>query len=222
MASGSSANAYLVSDGVSNLLLDAGLSWKDIQGRSGFKKIDVALISHAHKDHSKSIPELLKHGIETYAPSNCFDTQHHNAFHAIPGDGSVFDSWKVMPFELVHDVKCVGYLVEARKTKGTVVYITDTAYCKFTFSSVTHWLIECNHSRDIMDDNIASGTLNASLRNRIVKSHMNLDTVKELLLANDLSQTEEIWLLHLSNDNSDAERFRREVQEVTGKIVRIA
>lgn len=42
------------------------------------------------------------------------------------------------------------------------------------------------------------------------------------LKANDLSKVREIWLLHLSDGNSDAERFKREVMELTGKPVYIA
>jgi hypothetical protein len=40
--------------------------------------------------------------------------------------------------------------------------------------------------------------------------------------ANDLSKVQEIWLLHLSDGNSDADRFKREIQELTGKPVYVA
>jgi phosphoribosyl 1,2-cyclic phosphodiesterase len=145
---------------------------------------------------------------------------HHNAFGLAHGANIQHQFYAIYAFELEHDVQCMGYCISSPESR--VVYITDTTYTRFTFPKVTHWMIECNHARDILNDNVAAGKLNESLRNRIVKSHMNIETVKHLLLANDLSQTQEIWLLHLSNDNSDAERFRKEVQEVTGKAVYIA
>jgi phosphoribosyl 1,2-cyclic phosphodiesterase len=223
LASGSKGNCYFVTDGSTNILLDAGISWKEIQVRSGFRKIDLALVTHSHGDHSKCIPELLKFGIETYAPADCFKKRHHNAFNAISGDGSVFfNTWKVMPFDLVHDVPCVGYLIEHIGAKSKLVYITDTMYCKYRFTSVTHWLIECNYSKDIIDNNVVDGLLHVSLRNRVVQSHMSIETVKGLFLANDLSKTKEIWLLHLSDANSDEAGFKREIQEATGKPVYIA
>ena len=46
--------------------------------------------------------------------------------------------------------------------------------------------------------------------------------VKEFLRANDLSKVEEIHLLHLSDGNSDEARFKREIQELTGRVVMVA
>ena len=51
---------------------------------------------------------------------------------------------------------------------------------------------------------------------------MELKTVKDFLSANDLSKVIEIHLIHLSSANSDAERFRKEIQAITGKPVYIA
>jgi phosphoribosyl 1,2-cyclic phosphodiesterase len=223
LASGSSGNAYLVSDGVSNILLDAGISLEKIHKRSGFKRIDIALISHKHLDHSKAIPELLKSGTPTFMPiSMAREIKNHNAYSA---DGTTYTphinegDFVIKEFELQHDVPTLGYALYHLTLDKTIVYITDSAYTKYKFNNVTHWLLECNHARDILDENVASGTLNQSLRNRIVQNHMNIDTAKDILRVNDLSKTEAIYLLHLSNDNSDAERFKREVQELTGKAV---
>ena len=36
------------------------------------------------------------------------------------------------------------------------------------------------------------------------------------------NRVEAIWLIHLSDDNSDAERFRREIMAATGKPVYVA
>jgi hypothetical protein len=42
------------------------------------------------------------------------------------------------------------------------------------------------------------------------------------LKANDLSKVQEIWLLHLSEQNSCEKRFKEEVQKITGKPTYIA
>ena len=54
---------------------------------------------------------------------------------------------------------------------------------------------------------------------RVIDTHFALEDVKEFLKANDLSKVKEIYLIHLSDGNSDAEQFKREIQELTGKTV---
>ena len=69
---------------------------------------------------------------------------------------------------------------------------------------------------------VEAGLVPKKLKSRILKSHFSLENVKEFLKANDLSKVQEIWLLHLSDGNSDAERFKRETQEISRKPVYIA
>ena len=221
LASGSSGNCYLVSDGVCNILLDAGLPWRKIQELSGYRRIDCVLVSHSHADHSKGVAEALRMGIDVFMPSEMFfaNPRHnaHGMYHMTQFRGK---KWSMTAFDLQHDVECYGFVIDIGDSR--IVYITDSAYCKYTFPNVSHWLLECNNSREILDENVANGTLHVSLRNRIVQTHASLSTVKAMLLANDLSKTQEIYLVHLSNDNSDAERFKREVQQITGKLVILA
>ena len=66
------------------------------------------------------------------------------------------------------------------------------------------------------------GSVPVALKNRLLTSHFSLENVKEFLKANDLSRVQEIHLLHLSDGNSDAERFKREIMAVCGKPVYIA
>ena len=82
--------------------------------------------------------------------------------------------------------------------------------------------VECNYSLDILRANVEAGLIEPALKSRILKSHFSLENVKEFLKANDLSKVQEIWLLHLSDGNSNAERFKREIQELTGKMVFVA
>ena len=69
---------------------------------------------------------------------------------------------------------------------------------------------------------VEAGLVPKELKSRILKSHFSLENVKRFLQANDLSKVQEIWLLHLSDGNSDEKRFKREVQELTGRMVFVA
>ena len=103
-----------------------------------------------------------------------------------------------------------------------ILYMTDTEYSKARFKRLDVIAVECNFASDILSKNIINGSVPASLGHRIRRTHMNLDTVKGMLAANDLSHCREVWLLHLSAQNSDEERFRREIQALTGVPVYIA
>lgn len=114
-----------------------------------------------------------------------------------------------------------GFLL-ANQYGEKLLYATDTFYIRYRFKALTHLMLECNYSFDILKANVEAGTVDVSLKNRILKSHMSLETLKGFLKANDLSRVEQIWLLHVSDGNSDADRFKREVMELTGKPVFIA
>ena len=68
MASGSKGNCYLVGDGKSRLLLDAGIPLPRIQNGCGYELNGLAgcLVTHIHKDHSLSVDKLSKRGIKVY------------------------------------------------------------------------------------------------------------------------------------------------------------
>ena len=54
---------------------------------------------------------------------------------------------------------------------------------------------------------------------RLMKSHMSLEQLLDMLWANDLRNVRQIYLLLLSSNNSEEQRFREEVQKQTGAEV---
>lgn len=130
-------------------------------------------------------------------------------------------SFKIKAFPLEHDVKTTGFLIE-EESMGRLVFITDTQYCRYSFEGLNHILIEANYCENLMNERLISGSLQGYLRNRIMNSHMSLNSTKEFLKANDLSQVSNVILCHLSDGNSDESRFIKEVRELTGKAVYVA
>jgi phosphoribosyl 1,2-cyclic phosphodiesterase len=131
-------------------------------------------------------------------------------------------TWDVLPFDTIHDSpEPLGFLL-ANQTGEKLLYITDTMYCKYRFNGLTHIMIEANFARDILDDNVTKGIIPHEMKRRLIKTHFSLDNVKEFLKANDLSRVQQIYLIHLSDNNSDEARFKREIQSLTGKPVYIA
>lgn len=224
LSSGSKGNSIFVSDGQTNVLLDCGISMKEIERRCKYQNIDYILISHSHKDHCKSVKDYLRFGTECIMSPDTADEINLN-LHGInkiqPFIEYTFGSFKVLAFELEHDVKNYGYVLTSMATKERLVYITDTAYCKYKFPDVNYWCIECNHVKSILDNNTKNNSINMHLRNRIVKTHMNLETLKQLLVSNGISKLKSIYVTHLSGLNSHEEHIKTEIQELTGVPVYI-
>lgn len=221
IASGSSGNCYLIDDGETRLLIEAGIQFKRIQRALEFDLQGVAacLVSHSHKDHCKAVKDLLKASIDCYMNHATVEalgiSSHHRAIVVKPLQRFTVGSWAILPFDTVHDVPNMGFLL-ANKAGKKLIYLTDTPYCKYTFNGLTHILVEANYSIDMLRKN---KDLDPEVKKRVIRNHFSLENVKGFLRANDLRQTEEIWLLHLSDGNSDVERFKREIQGLSGKPV---
>jgi phosphoribosyl 1,2-cyclic phosphodiesterase len=227
LASSSAGNAYRVTDGKTALLLEAGIRYKDIQRALNFRTSEIAgcLISHEHGDHGKAAADVMKAGIDLYASRGTLDALGLSGHRAKPIQAKKqfsIGTWTILPFDVQHDVaEPLGFLL-ANQEFEKLVFITDSYYCRYKFNGLTHIMIEANYSMKILDENIATGRVPASMKPRLLKSHFSLEHAKEFLQANDLSKVQEIWLMHLSDNNSDADLFKREIQELTGKQVFIA
>lgn len=227
LASGSTGNCYHVTDGHTPLLLECGISYKLIQQGLNYRVTSLAgcLLSHEHGDHAKAIKDMTKAGIDCYmtkGTAEALSLTGHRLRIVSARKQFHIGSWVVLPFETQHDaVEPVGFLL-ANSAGEKLLYATDTYYIRYRFKGLTHVMVECNYSMEILRKNVQAGLVEPALKNRILKSHFSLENVKEFLLANDLSKVQEIWLLHLSDGNSNSERFKREVKEISGKPVYIA
>jgi len=226
IASGSSGNSHLIkTDGASGLI-DIGIPWKRIQEAMGFtaSSLDFVLVTHRHLDHSGYIKEAIKAGVDVYAIKDVWNSNgisSHRAHIITSMKQFQIKNLTILPFSVPHDVENVGFLI-ADDRGNKMLYLTDCFYSPFRFKNLTLIAVECNYSLDILKRNVEAGAVPKELKSRILKSHFSLENVKKFLLANDLSKVEAIFLLHLSDNNSNAERFKREIQELTGKMVFVA
>lgn len=225
-SSGSKGNCYHITDGSTRILLEAGISFKETQKRLNFQLSGISgvLITHEHGDHAKAVKDIVKSGIDCYMSQGTKDSlgiESHRIKVVKSKEQLKLGTWTILPFQAEHDAaEPLGFLLASGSEK--LLYITDSFYCRYNFTGLTHMMVECNYSPDILKANVESGKIPTALKNRLLKSHFSLPNVKEFLRANDLSKVQEIWLIHLSDGNSDAERFKREIAELTGKVVYIA
>jgi phosphoribosyl 1,2-cyclic phosphodiesterase len=120
---------------------------------------------------------------------------------------------KIIPFNVKHDCnQPFGFLVKSLITGKKLVYIVDSGVIWFDFKGVTHWLVEANH----YEKGLENSDLEEVVKKRIAENHMSFERLSEFLSDSDLSNTEEIHLLHLSNGNSNEQKFVLELQRQTG------
>lgn len=227
LGSSSSGNSYILeaSDGV--LVIECGLPLIEVKKALDFNigRIAGAIVTHQHGDHSKFIAEYLKSAIRVCALKEVFDA--HNLKQRIfcktiePMHGYRIGTYKVYAVPVEHDVPCVGFVIE-HEEMGKMLFVTDTMMFEYRIENLSHILIEANYSDEILDYNIENGITPASMRPRLLQSHMEIKTTENILLSSNLDSVNEIVLIHLSNNNSDAEQFKQRIMQKTGKPVIIA
>lgn len=227
-ASSSGGNLYTVKDGGKTLVIECGVRFKTLQQALGFSLSSVSgvLVSHNHQDHAASIQDVLRAGAPCYmsrGTAEALGVERHHRVHQLKALEQVrIDGWTVLPFDTVHDSEePLGFLIVSPDGEK-LLFATDTAYVPYRFNGLNVIAIEANYSLDIIRQNVAAGSIPLGHKNRVIRSHMSIERVLDMLRANDLRQVREIHLLHLSDGNSDAEAFRRQVQEATGKPVYVA
>ncbi len=131
-------------------------------------------------------------------------------------------NFKVLPFRVEHDaVEPLGFLIK-HKEIGTMLFLTDTYYSKYKFKGLNHLLIEANYCENGVKESVINGRLHPAQYKRLMTSHLSIQTCKEILKVNDLSAVKNIVLIHLSDRNSNAEDFKKQIQGLTGLPTTIA
>ncbi|WP_315294069.1 MULTISPECIES: MBL fold metallo-hydrolase [Mammaliicoccus] len=191
-----------------------------------YRTRDIAgcLITHEHGDHAKYTDQYLKNGINCYmtkGTKKAKKIESHRLYTVKAKQETRIGSWSILPFEVEHDAaEPIGFLLQS--TQGyKVLYLTDTKYCKYSFKGLTHLMLEVNYIYEKIQENVQLGLVHQGLANRVMDSHFSLEYALKLLKANDLTQLQQIHLIHLSNTNSDARYIKEQVQQVSGVPVYI-
>ena len=221
LGSNSLGNCYVLETATEALIIEAGCKLAEVKKALKWQisKVRGAIVTHCHNDHAAFIKDFTAAGIRTLALQSVFQTKGMDGanftFPIEPNHGYKLGGFKVYAFPVLHDVPCVGYIIEHAEM-GMMLFVTDTMTLEYTFPKMNHILLEANYADDILSRRLESGELPMAMKARLTSSHMELETTKQILKVNDLSECNEVVLIHLSNGNSDEERFVREVSEVAG------
>lgn len=225
LGTGSTGNCYIIEAANERLLIECGVDWKSIQVGLGFRyKNTTCLLSHPHKDHSKSYKQILKNGIDIYTGQYTIDKLGINNSHRVQAleyeKAYLIGGFQILPLKLHHfnldnsECPCMGFLIK-HKDIGKVLFVTDSYYFEYKFKDLDYILIEANYSEKLIEDL-------EDYKNRIYNSHMSLETCKKFLEITDTSKTKLVLLIHLSSKNADSELFKSEIENICKCKVEIA
>jgi len=205
LGSNSTGNCYILHNEKEAIIIEAGIKFVEVQKALNFDidKILACFVSHSHGDHSKYAGQFEKHGITVF--------QNHT--HATPYQ---IGNFIILPLEVKHDVPCFCFAISHPET-GTILFATDTYLIPYKLKGISHLIIEANYDENVLKENIESGAIHSVYANRVIHSHMGIDTTLKYLKTNldegNLLQIRNIILVHLSGNNSNSKDFVRRIQE---------
>ena len=222
LASSSAGNAYIVSDKDTRILLECGVSHKKLQKLSGFSlsEFQACLVSHEHKDHAKSVADLISRGMEVYMSQGTAEALETDGVTLIESmEQFNVGSLDIVPFATFHDAaEPLGFLVKSRVDGDVLAFATDTVNLRYKFPGLNILAIEANYDKQILE---RCERIPEKVRYRITNAHMEIDTLCDYLRSLDLSECREIHLLHLSDATSHEGHFINKVARAVPKGIEI-
>lgn len=215
LGSGSKGNSALIQTTSCNILIDAGISLKQINERiqTTLPNIDILIITHIHTDHTKYLNQIIKKynpqilslskDIKELLPNKIIDEEEYK-----------IKNTTIKLFKVSHDVECCGTII--KENNKELVYITDTGYLnKKILEKIKEkdiYILESNHDEEML----RTGSYPFYLQQRIRsdKGHLSNKACSNYLkkLIND--NTKYIVLAHLSEENNKEELVEKEINNM--------
>jgi len=217
LASGSSGNCHMLTDEESFLLIDAGLSGKQIQGKLNDVGIDPCrlsglLISHEHSDHIQGAGILSRRfNLPVYANEGTWEGMEHKLGAIKPENIRFFKTdcpfelgrFIVMPYGISHDAnEPVGFSFVNKGVKISIT--TDLGHMTETIAQAVRdsdlLILEANHDEEMLK----AGRYPYPLKRRILsdQGHLSNEAAGNAIVDLINRNVKTVMLAHLSQENN--------------------
>ena len=214
IASGSNGNCYYIGNEKDAVLIDAGISYRQIITRMNSRNLDPAklkavFISHEHSDHMRGARVLEKKlNIQVWLTSKTYYISYINLLPANPrffSPGSIIavEEFKIHSFLKNHDAaEPCSFRIEYRD-KNIGVFTDIGEPCSNVLSHIKHCdalFLESNYDEKMLME----GGYPYYLKQRIASSKGHLSNMQALQVLEKFAGTSLscVFLSHLSADNN--------------------
>ncbi|TMN22248.1 MBL fold metallo-hydrolase [Lentibacillus cibarius] len=229
LASGSTGNAFYIESDQEKLLVDAGLSGKQMDRLLGEIKIDPSalsgiLVTHEHSDHIKGLGILArKYRLPIYANEKTWQAMENaigtialdQKFHFGVEEVKTFGDIDVESFGVSHDAAEPMFFTFRHNGKK-VALVTDLGYVseriRKTVEDADAYVFEANHDVEML----RMGRYPWNVKRRILgdTGHVSNEDCGLALSEIISNRTKRIYLAHLSQDNNMKDLARMSVHHV--------
>lgn len=219
--SSSKGNAYiLTASSGKRLLIECGVSWPLLQKALDYDLtgLEGCLITHEHKDHSKAVQDVMKAGIDVYGSIGTLDALgilNERRAHLVRDlNFTLLKNFEFTAYNSNHDAM-QPFLYTIVSDNETMLFATDTSHIRQRFETPFDIIaIECSYNEPYLRKRVEKGTINKQLAKRLLESHMSESNCLSYLENYcNLAKCREIHLLHMSADNINKERVKREFEK---------
>ncbi|HJW08996.1 MAG TPA: MBL fold metallo-hydrolase [Holophagaceae bacterium] len=233
LASGSAGNCHAFGDGERTLLIDAGLSLKQVRERLLDLGMDpgtvkAVAITHEHSDHIGAVGVMVRNTdwafLATAETRRAVEAAQgvipsHRWIEVRAGHALDWAGWRLLPFALPHDAADpVAWRVEAPVEGRTLAMavVTDlghpTALVADHCADLDLLVLEANHDIDMLREGDYPAQLKARILSRV--GHLSNAAMAELLAQVCGPRLKQVVLAHLSESNNLPELARLAAEEV--------
>lgn len=227
--SGSNGNAYYVGNQTEAILVDAGLSCKEMESRMqaiglSMQKVKALFISHEHTDHIKGVDVLAKkYLLPVYISKGTYNNSRlrlpASQLHWLSDNTTTtISGLNIKAFSKRHDAK-EPYSFTVEHNNITVGVFTDIGIaCDniiYHFKKCHAAFLESNYDEDMLQN----GRYPWVLKRRITSGHGHLSNKQALdIFVNHRSEfMSHLLLSHLSRDNNDPQLVQDLFNKHAGK-----